>query len=106
MKFPDWAKISTWAKQYVWNKYVLTLLIFGLVMLFAGEQGVISRVRKARQINELEEQLDFYSRGIDETRHELEVLQRTDSLERYAREHCLMHEDGEDIYLIDEEELR
>lgn len=91
-------------RKYILNKYVLTLLIFGAVMFFVGEQSIRVRWHKSRQIKELQEQRDTYQRAIDEAKHELQVLQSTDSLERFAREKYLMHTEQEDVYLVDEDD--
>ena len=80
---------------------MLVIVIFAVVMCFFGEQSLRVRFHKARQINELEEQRDAYQQGIDEAKHDLQILQSTDSLEKFAREKYLMHEDNEDVYLID-----
>ena len=95
-----------WAilRKYIINKYVLVVLIFGAVMFFVGEQSIRVRWHKSRQIKELKEQRDTYKQAIDEAKHELQVLQSTDSLERFAREKYLMHTDKEDVYLIDEDD--
>ncbi len=95
--------IIDFLKQYVLNKYVLTLIAFGLIMLFAGDQGIIRRIHRARQIRVLERQRDRYDADIQAAKHEIEALHNRDSLERYAREKCLMHEENEDVYLIEEE---
>lgn len=89
-------------RKYLFNKYWLTVAVFAVVMVFVGEQSYRVRIRKARQISELESQRDMYERAIEKTRHDLQVLQSTDSLERFAREQYLMHTDKEDIYLVDE----
>ena len=90
-------------KKYIVNKYVIVLLIFGFVMFFVGEQSIRVRLHKARQISELEEQRDKYQQGIEEAQRELQILQSTDSLEKYAREKYLMHADNEEVFLISEE---
>ncbi len=89
-------------KKWVLNKYVITILVFAAVMIFVGEQSYRVRLHKARQISELEEQRDTYQRAIEEARHDLQVLQTTDSLEKFAREKYLMHAENEDVYLVDE----
>lgn len=89
-------------KKWVLNKYVITILLFAVVMIFVGEQSYRVRLHKARQISELEEQRDTYQRAIEEARHDLQVLQTTDSLEKFAREKYLMHAENEDVYLVDE----
>ncbi len=89
-------------KKWVVNKYVLVVLIFAAVMIFVGEQSYRVRLHKARKISELEDQRDAYQRAIDEAKHDLQILQSTDSLEKFAREKYFMHAENEDVYLIKE----
>lgn len=98
----DWRKIWDVLHKYVVNKYIVTLVIFALVMIFVGEQSYRVRIKKARQIRELEAQRDAYQAAIDQAHRDLQNLQSTDSLERFAREKYLMHTDKEDVYLVDE----
>ena len=87
-------------KKY--GKYVLAIAVFAVVMVFFGDQSMINYVKRAREIHRLEEQRDSYREGIQKARHELNVLQNTDSLERFAREQYYMHTDNEDVYLVEE----
>lgn len=102
MKQIDWQKIWGKAKVYVLNKYILTVFIFAVVIGFVGEQSIRVRIKKARQIHELEEKKARYCEGIEEANRTIQMLQSTDSLERYAREKYLMHTDEEDVFLIEE----
>ena len=86
-------------KRY--GKYVITILIFMVVMVFFGDQSLINYVRRSREIRHLEEQRDSYQEGIKRAEKGLQVLQNTDSLERYAREHYYMHAENEDVYLLE-----
>lgn len=86
-------------KRY--GKYVITILIFMVVMVFFGDQSLINYVRRSREIRHLEEQRDNYREGIKRAEKGLQVLQNTDSLERYAREHYYMHAENEDVYLLE-----
>ena len=86
-------------KRY--GKYVITILIFMVVMVFFGDQSLINYVRRSREIRHLEEQRDSYRKGIKRAEKGLQVLQNTDSLERYAREHYYMHAENEDVYLLE-----
>lgn len=86
-------------KRY--GKYVITILIFMVVMVFFGDQSLINYVRRSREIHHLEEQRDSYREGIKRAEKGLQVLQNTDSLERYAREHYYMHAENEDVYLLE-----
>lgn len=85
-------------KKYL--KYIITLLIFGVVFLFIGEQSVVRRISRARKISALREQRDFYQSEIDRARQLMGTLDCTDSLERFAREKYNMHAPGETIYMV------
>ena len=84
------------------NKYVITTAVFAVVMLFIGEQSIAHRLRQRITIRQIEEQRDDYRAKITQQRAEIQMLQHTDSLERFAREQYLMHADNEDVYLIGE----
>ena len=81
---------------------MLAIAVFAVVMIFFGDQSMINYVKRAREIHHLEEQRDSYREGIQKARHDLDVLQNTDSLERCAREQYYMHTEKEDVYLVEE----
>ena len=81
---------------------MLAIAVFAVVMVFFGDQSMINYVKRAREIHHLEEQRDTYREGIQKARHDLDVLQNTDSLERFAREQYYMHTEKEDVYLVEE----
>ena len=85
-----------------WGKYVVTLLVFLVVFLFVCDQSMLHFWHRHREIRRLEEQRDMYREGTAKAQREIEMLQNTDSLERYAREHYFMHTPNEDIYLVEE----
>ena len=97
----DWALLWIRVKKYLLNKYVVTILIFVFIMLFAGDQSLIHSIRRGREIHQLEKQRDMYREGVQSTLQGINMLQNTDSLERYAREHYYMHASDEDIYLVE-----
>lgn len=97
-----WSQIWLVIRRYLLNKYVLTLVVFGLIMFFVGDQSIRVRWHKAQQIRELKGQRDTYQRAIDEAQHALQTLQVKDSLERFAREKYLMHTPNEDVFLVPE----
>ncbi len=96
----DWNKIWAFVRKYGLNKYMITLYIFAAIMLFVGDQSLVVRVKRARQIHQLERQRDEYRQGIEQARHELELLENKDSLERFAREQYLMCAPGEDVFVV------
>lgn len=100
----DWQKIWLFTRKYMLNKYVLICLIFAIVLTFCGDQSLINRFRRERQISQLEEEIELYEKRLDDTRRSIETLQSgKEELERYARERYLMHEDGEQVYVVESE---
>lgn len=96
-----WLKI----RQYVLNKYVLTCLVFAVVLAFCGEHSLVERKKRSRQITELEEEIRVYDGKLKETRSQIEELKSgSGQLERYAREQYMMHADDEDVYIVKEED--
>lgn len=96
----DWLKIGRDIYKYVGNMYFITVAVFAVVMLFAGDQAIIKRMKRARQIHQLEQQRDQYRQLLKEAQHDILILQNKDSLERFAREQYFMHMPDEDVYLI------
>ena len=95
--------IWLWIKKYVLNKYVLTLLIFAVVLTFCGEQSLLNRVQRAHEISEKTEELDAYRQAIDETNAQIERMNAsTENLEQFAREQYFMHADNEDVFIVNE----
>jgi cell division protein FtsB len=75
--------------------------LFAIIYLFIGNQSLIKRIAKAREIREIKQEILLINQQTKEVENMLNSLDIKDSLERYAREHYQMHEDGEVIYLID-----
>ena len=95
-------RISKWRK-YLFNKYLVAILIFAVVYVFVGNQSLITRIRYAYEIREKKAELREYERKIETTRNDIKSLEDPEQLERYAREHYLMHAEGEDLYIIEED---
>ncbi len=85
-----------------WYKYAIVTVAFLLLMIFVGDASWLQRGKRARQIRALESQRNEYRRGIESAEQQLSALENTDTLERYGREHYLMHTAEEDIYLVSE----
>lgn len=92
----------TYIQVRKWGKYVITILLFLVVFLFIGDQSLIRFIHRHREIRDMEEQRDMYRAGSEQAQREIQMLHNRDSLERYAREHYYMHNENEDIYLLDE----
>ena len=93
-------KIWPWLK----NKYVLTISVFAIWMLFFDQNNVVDRLRMSSEIRELEADREYYLEqiAIDSARlHELTTDK--ENLEKYAREQFLMKKNNEDVFVIIEE---
>lgn len=87
------------------NKYVFTLLIFLIWMLFFDPHSFISQVKLNRTLHEMEMEKEYYLTEIERDRQKAyELVTDTLTLEKFGREQYLMKRDNEDIYLIVDEE--
>ena len=86
-----------------WGKYVLTLLVFGVVYVFVGDQSLIMFAKRGGEIRRNEQQRDMYRKSAMEKQRQIQNLNNLDSLEKFARENYYMHTPNEDIFLVEEE---
>lgn len=86
------------------NKYVLTLLIAGIWMLFMDKYSMVAQWRMRQNLAELEKDKAYYLQGITETDYKIEQM-KTDlqETEKYARENYWLKKPNEDIFIIVEE---
>lgn len=94
-------KIWPWLK----NKYILTISVFVIWMLFFDQNNMVDRMKMSGEIRQLEQDEQYYLEQIrkDSTRfHELTTDK--DNLEKYAREQFLMKKENEDVFLVIEVE--
>ena len=92
--------IPAWLK----NKYFLTTVGFVVwVMFFDTRDFITSHFRERAELQKLEKSKQYYEQQIAATKQELDQL-KTDPalLEKYAREKYLMKRDNEDLFLINE----
>ena len=93
-------KIWPWLK----NKYVLTISVFAIWILFFDQYNMVDRMNMSGEIRQLEADREYYMEQIqkDSTRlHELTTNQ--ENLEKYAREQFLMKQKNEDVFVVIEE---
>jgi cell division protein DivIC len=84
------------------NKYLLSLTVFAVWMIFFDTQDIITTHFKLRkELNQLQDSRSYYLGQIDETKKELEQLKSDpETLEKYAREKYRMKKDNEDLFII------
>jgi len=89
--------------KYLRNKYILTLCIFGLYVLFLDDVDVFSIVRQQVKYNKiLTEKVDMQEK-LDQTKDILSQLNNIESIEKFAREEKMFKRENEDIFVIVED---
>jgi cell division protein DivIC len=89
------------------NKYLITVLVFLVLLLFFDTNNLVSRYRVIRELRQMDLQKQYFldeieinERISDQLTHDLKEV------EAYGREKYLMKRPGEDIYLIIDEQER
>lgn len=98
----DFSKWKGYMKFGKWGKYLITILVFLFIYLFVGDQSLVQFSRRNKEIQSYEQQTRAYRKETEKAEQMLQVLNNKDSLERYARELYHMHENNEDIYIVEE----
>jgi hypothetical protein len=83
------------------NKYVLVILLFGVWMLFLDNYSYLEHRLLDKEINELEDNEQYYRNEIKADQQKIKLLKNTNQVEKYAREKYFMKKDSEDIYIIE-----
>jgi cell division protein FtsB len=86
------------------NKYWIAVIVFVVFILFVGENTtIIDRISYDRQINQLEKEINYYTKQKEENLQKLNVLQSdNESLEKLAREQYQMTKPEEELFIIRE----
>ncbi len=93
-------KIWPWLR----NKYVLTIAVFSIWMLFFDQNNTVDRIKMSSEINQLEEDREYYLEQIQKDSARLsELTTNKENLEKYAREQFLMKKPNEDVFVVIEE---
>lgn len=94
--------LSIW--PWLKNKYVLTIAVFAIWMLFFDQNNMVDRIKMTSEIKQLEVDREFYLEQIRKDSARLhELTTDRDNLEKYAREQFLMKKSDEDIFVVLEE---
>ncbi|MDA9563440.1 septum formation initiator family protein [Flavobacteriales bacterium] len=83
------------------NRYAVTGILFSLWMLFFDQHDLISQIQLQRELNQYEQDKQYYREQIEKTEQDLnELLTNEDNLEKFAREKYLMKKDNEEVFVI------
>ena len=85
------------------HKYLITLLVFGVIIVFLDENSLIQRAKHREEIRELNAEIEKYRKKFEEdTRKLKELIDNPEALEKIAREKYLMKKPNEDIFIFEE----
>lgn len=98
-------KIAKFTINVIRNKYVLTLVVFAIWVLFLDNNNLIDRVDYMKKYNQLKRDEVYYNEKIATDYKRLEELRTNkENLEKFAREQYLMKKANEDIFIFVEKE--
>ncbi|MCC7303367.1 MAG: septum formation initiator family protein [Bacteroidia bacterium] len=87
--------------RFVRNKYVLSITVVAVWVIFLDKNNVFSQMELTRQLQKLTQEKLYYQERIEENKISLHDLQTSpSSLEKFARETYMMKKDNEDIFVI------
>ncbi|RDK87053.1 FtsB family cell division protein [Marinirhabdus gelatinilytica] len=102
MKFKE-LKQKRWFK-ILGSTYVIILICFAVWMIFFDTNSYFIHKELDEDINALEENKEFYKKEIEKDKKFLDKMQDSNEIEKYAREKYYLKKEGEDIYIIENED--
>jgi len=92
-----------WIK-YLRNKFILTLTIFSIYMVFLDDTDIFSIIRQQIKLSKLKSEKEEVFVKYEKTKSTLDQLNSLKAIEKFAREEKLFKRDDEDIFVIVYEE--
>ena len=92
---------------FIWSffrkhKYLITLVLFAVIVGFLDENSMVRRLGYAREENRLRGEIERYRKEYEENTERLnELVADSGAIERIAREKYLMKKPNEDIYVFE-----
>ncbi len=104
----DMKKIKETVKAFLAIPYIkyIVVLVAGIVLIgFGGSNSVWSHFKHKILISELKEEIEIYEGEYQRDQAQIHQLQSNPkAMERIARERYFMKNDGEDIFVLSEDE--
>ncbi|MDR2651153.1 MAG: septum formation initiator family protein [Prevotellaceae bacterium] len=92
-------------KRYAGSKYILTLAIFVVWLVFFDSSNIVGWINDLNDVKNKKSQKLHYQKEIERIKENIKELNENDeSLEKYARENLFLKNDDEDVYIIEEDE--
>ncbi len=87
--------------RMVLNKYAIAFILFLIWICFLDNNSVGVWIAAERKLHEQKHQIEALESEISAKQARIERLNsQKDTLERFAREEYLFHEDGEDVFIV------
>jgi len=94
-------KCNNPALRILLNKYTIATLFFLIWIFFIDNNNVSQWARTNRRLKEQQSKIESLKRDIENTNERVDRLQsQKDSIETFAREKYLFHEDSETVYIV------
>jgi cell division protein FtsB len=87
--------------RFISNRYILTILIFGIWMLFIDANSYLTHRKINQEIKTLKTNKAHYQKEIDQDKAAINNLKDPEKLEKFAREEYRMKRENEEIYIIE-----
>jgi cell division protein DivIC len=91
-------------KKLIKNRYVWVTLAFLVWLLFLDNYSYLEHRLLIKEINELEKNKAYYKEEIKKDCLQIKKFQKSDEVERFAREKYYMKKSNEDVYVIEYED--
>jgi len=96
--------VCRWVGSLWYVKYVVVVVLGVVLVGFTGENSLMAHHRYLSLINELQEEIDDYTRQFQHDQSLLRQLQTDPKMvEKVARERYFMRRSGEDIFVLEDE---
>ncbi len=87
------------------NKYLLTLSVFVVWMLFFDRNDMFTQFGRRNDLQEIEQSKSYFTQKIIENKKFSRAIQSdAAAIEKFAREKYLMKRDNEDLFIIQKPE--
>ena len=97
-------KLLGFPPQVCRRKYLITLVVFVVIVGFLDENSIVRRMGYANEISRLNNEIEKYRAEYEENTERLnELAVDSGAIERIAREKYLMKKPNEDIYVFEED---
>jgi cell division protein FtsB len=82
---------------------LITIALFGVIIVFLDENSLIQRAQHRKEINALTMEIEKYRKQYEEdTRTLKELMNNPEAMEKVAREKYLMKKPNEDVFIFEE----